>query len=73
MSKVEDIQENVFICMKFCGSCPSYPGVEGEALYCSWGESSAPRAKQGCKCVDCAVHKKYECNGSYYCIEGLCD
>lgn len=72
MPKIEDTQENVNICMKFCGSCPTYPGVEGEALFCARGKSSATKAQQGCNCSMCDVQIKYGCTGMYYCIEGPC-
>jgi hypothetical protein len=72
MPKVEDTQENVNICMKFCGSCPTYPGVKGEVLFCARGKSNIPKVKQGCNCGLCDVQNKYGCTGSYYCTEGAC-
>jgi hypothetical protein len=73
MPKVEDTQENVNICMKFCGSCPTYPGVKGEVLFCARGKSSTPKATTGCNCGLCDVQNKYGCTGSYYCTEGACE
>ena len=73
MPKVEDIPENVDICLKYCGSCPTYPGVLGESLFCARGKSSAPKQKQGCNCPQCDVQKKYGCTGMFYCIEGPCE
>jgi hypothetical protein len=73
MPKVEDNQENVNICMKFCGTCPTYPGVEGEALFCAKGKSSALKAKIGCNCGPCDVQNKYGCTSMYYCTEGICE
>jgi hypothetical protein len=73
MPKVEDNQENVTTCMKYCGPCLTYPGVEGEALFCARGKSSSPKAKNGCNCGYCEVRRKYGCTGTYYCIEGACE
>ncbi len=72
MPKAEDTQENVNICMKFCGSCPTYPGVKGEVLFCARGKNNTPKVKQGCNCSLCDVQNKYGCTGSYYCTEGAC-
>jgi hypothetical protein len=46
VSKVEDNYENETICIKFCGACPTYPGVKGELLFCARGRSVAPKKKQ---------------------------
>jgi hypothetical protein len=73
MSKVDDNQDNVNICLKYCEPCLSYPGVKGEALFCSRGKSSAPKSKNGCNCGYCEVKRKYSCSGSYFCIEGACE
>jgi hypothetical protein len=73
MSKVEDNQENVDICKKFCGSCLTYPGVEGEVLFCARGKSSVNPAKKGCNCGVCDVKRKYLCDGIYFCIKGACE
>lgn len=73
MSKVEDSQENINICLKFCGPCLSNPGIEGEALFCARGKSSAPVTKNGCNCGYCDVKKKYFCSGTYFCIHGACE
>lgn len=73
MSKVEDNQENIDICLKHCKQCLTYPGIEGEALFCARGKSSAPKKKNGCNCGYCEVKKKYSCRGAFYCIEGVCE
>lgn len=73
MSTVDNNQENAATCMKFCGPCLSYPGVEGEALFCARGKSSAPVKKNGCNCGYCDVKKKYFCSGTYFCIHGICE
>ncbi len=73
MPKVEDNQENANICMKFCGSCSTYPGVEGDVLFCAKGKNSTPKAKAGCNCGLCDVQNKHGCSGTYFCIEGACE
>ncbi|MBI5665707.1 MAG: DUF2769 domain-containing protein [Nitrospirae bacterium] len=73
MPKVDDNQDNVNVCLKFCGPCLTYPDVEGEALFCARGKSSAPKAKQGCNCGICDVKRKYLCQGAYFCINGACE
>jgi hypothetical protein len=73
MSKVEDNQENVNTCSTFCGPCLSNPGVQGEALFCARGKSSAPVTKNGCNCGRCDVKKKYFCTGTYFCMQGACE
>jgi hypothetical protein len=73
MAKVEDNQDNVNICMNNCVSCMSYSGVEGEALYCSRGKSSASITRAGCNCSFCDVQIKYGCSGTFYCAEGGCE
>ena len=73
MSKVEDNQENVNTCLKFCGPCLSNPGIDGEALFCSRGKSSTPVTKNGCNCGYCDVKRKYSCSGTYFCLEGACE
>ena len=73
MSKVEDNDENVNTCLKFCKPCLTYPGVEGEALFCARGKSAAPKTKRGCNCGMCDVKKKYLCSGAYFCISGACE
>jgi hypothetical protein len=72
MPKIEDNPENAETCLKFCKPCLSYPEVEGEALFCFRGKSSAPRKKNGCNCGICDVNKKYGCKGTYYCMNGPC-
>ncbi len=70
MPRVDDTYENEMTCTRFCGTCPSYPGVKGETLFCSRGRSRAPKQKSGCNCGLCDVWNKYELSGFYYCISG---
>ncbi len=70
MAKVEDSYENETICIKFCGRCPTYPGVKSEVLFCARGKSSSPKPKSGCNCGTCDIWDKYDLTDFYYCIEG---
>jgi len=65
--------ENLLICMKNCGTCPSYPEKGMEALFCSSGKSSSEIAEKGCNCVSCPLYDL--CIGSntaYFCKNGSC-
>ena len=73
MGKVPDNQENVEICVKYCGTCKTYPGVAGEALFCARGKSSAPREKKGCNCMGCEVQAACGLTSAYYCINGAAE
>ncbi len=70
MGKVEDSFDNEMICTKYCGLCPTYPGVKGELLFCARGKSSAPEKKAGCNCGQCDVWNKYDLTDFYYCHQG---
>ncbi len=64
---------NLLICAHNCGTCPSYPDVNGEALYCAGGKSSAQITRRGCNCVSCPLYD--QCSGSnsaYFCVNGQC-
>ncbi len=71
MTKVDDNFENESICTRFCGSCPTYPGVKGELLFCVRGKSSLPKRKSGCNCGMCDIWNRYDLSGFYYCIGGV--
>ncbi len=70
MAKVDDNFENEQICSKFCGVCPTYPGLKGELLFCARGKSVSPKRKAGCNCSLCDVWNKYELEDFYFCISG---
>ena len=64
---------NYLTCLQYCGTCPSYSGVKGEALYCATGPSVAEIDKKGCNCVMCPVFD--HCGGKgtvYFCVNGQC-
>ena len=68
MPEVEDNEENFQECLQNqCGDCPSYPEVEGEALYCARGASEADVNRIECKCPDCPIWVKYGLGRQYYC------
>jgi hypothetical protein len=68
MPEVEDTQENYEACLnEQCGKCPSYPGVEGEALYCARGRSSGEVRRVQCLCPDCPIWVKYGLGKTFYC------
>ena len=77
MSKVDDTKENVEICKKNCGTCPTHkannlsdasPGV----LFCARGKSDKEEiTDEGCNCPQCAVFKEYNLSGGWFCIYGV--
>jgi hypothetical protein len=70
MAQVADNQENFEICVKeYCGKCPSWPGVEGEGLYCARGGSAAKIDRKGCDCPDCPIWVECGLSAMYYCAK----
>jgi len=67
---VNNTDENFKICLEFCGNCPSFPKVPGEALYCARGKSKIEIDRQGCLCPGCGIYEKYDLFGTYFCAEG---
>ncbi|MBN2875491.1 MAG: DUF2769 domain-containing protein, partial [Spirochaetales bacterium] len=64
---------NLIVCSRNCGTCPSYPGVRGEALFCAGGPSSATVERNGCNCVSCPIYDLCSAyNSAYFCINGAC-
>jgi class 3 adenylate cyclase len=62
---------NLLLCS--CSSCPSFPRVYGEALYCASGISSVLITEKGCNCVTCTVYDLCSSfNVAYFCIHGHC-
>ncbi len=56
-----------------CGTCPSFPDVRGEALYCSGGKSRSVINEKGCNCVICPLYDRCSSfNTAYFCIHGQC-
>ena len=56
-----------------CRSCPSFPGMRDEALYCASGISSVPITEKGCNCVTCSLYDLCSSfNVAYFCIHGHC-
>jgi hypothetical protein len=73
LAKVDDTEENLMICVKYCGTCPSKPQVFGEALFCARGKSSKEVEMNGCKCPGCDVYAKYGLPGGYFCKNGAAE
>ena len=77
--QVEDNSENMEICKKFCGPCPTFKPnklneVEPHALFCARGASVKPAEdieNKGCNCFECGVFKKYGLKGGFFCIYGV--
>ena len=70
MGKVEDSFDNEMICTKFCGVCPTYPGIKGELLFCARGKSSSPKTEGRMQLRACDVWNKYDLVDFYYCHQG---
>ncbi|MHA1836269.1 MAG: DUF2769 domain-containing protein [Candidatus Odinarchaeia archaeon] len=76
---VEDSPENMEICKKFCGPCPTFKPnglnkLEPHALFCARGKSAKPVSEiidNGCNCFRCPVYRKYELEGGWFCIHGV--
>ena len=65
--------ENIAICRKFCGICPTHDSCEaGEFLFCASGASSKKDnvVQRGCYCPDCDVWENYSLSQMYFCIQG---
>jgi hypothetical protein len=76
--EVPDTPENMEICIKFCGACPTHKsnklgGAPPMALFCARGASSKPKDEivdNGCNCFGCEVFQVYELKGGWFCIHG---
>lgn len=56
-----------------CPSCPSFPKIRSEALYCASGRSDVPISERGCNCVICPVYDRCSSfNVAYFCVHGHC-
>lgn len=64
---------NLLICIQNCGTCPSYSGINGEALYCASGPSVVEIKQNGCNCVTCPILDQCSAYSTvYFCIKGSC-
>jgi hypothetical protein len=77
--KVEDTPENMAICKRFCGPCPTFkPNKINEvppvALFCARGQSTKPVAEiedNGCSCFGCEIFRSHELKGAWFCMHGI--
>lgn len=74
MKTVDDTIENLKICKKYCGSCPTFKGCKlsespPNALFCARGKSSIPSKVKtiSCYCPACEIFTKYELIVGYFC------
>lgn len=77
MTIVEDNAENMEICKKFCGTCPTFKENRlkespPHALFCARGESqdAAKAVDKGCNCFGCEVFTRYNLKDGYFCLHG---
>ena len=77
MAVVDDNQENLEICRRFCGTCPTFQvnnmkASPPHALFCARGKSAVAGTAEnrGCNCFRCDVFKKYNLKGGFFCLHG---
>jgi len=76
---VLDTPENMEICKKFCGPCPSFKPnklneAEPHALFCARGKTTIPMDQvkdNGCNCFKCGVFSNYDLEGGWFCFHGI--
>ena len=70
---VEDTGEHRQICMRYCGSCPSYRKnnlgqYQPDSLFCARGISNAPQKKEDrCFCMACDLFAKHHLALGHFC------
>jgi hypothetical protein len=71
---VEDTVENLQICKKYCGACPTFKGSRlsespPNTLFCARGKSSvsSPVKTINCFCPACEVFTKNKLIVGYFC------
>ncbi|MDX1569324.1 MAG: adenylate/guanylate cyclase domain-containing protein [Xanthomonadales bacterium] len=73
-SSIDMTLANLDVCSRHCGTCPSYPKVQGEALFCATGKSSVEIEARGCNCPGCPLYDRCAVgSGAYFCKHGACD
>ncbi|MFX1358651.1 MAG: DUF2769 domain-containing protein [Promethearchaeota archaeon] len=73
---VPDIEDNLKVCRKSCGLCPSFKlnklnEFEPHVLFCARGKTSIPKEQvvnKGCSCFGCELFSKYELEKGYFCM-----
>jgi len=77
MMKVPDTPENLEICKRYCGTCPTFKEnklmeAEPHALFCARGVTTTKDpVNKGCNCMDCQVTQKYHLKGGWFCFHAL--
>ncbi len=79
MKVVENSEENIAICRKFCGPCPTFKPnglntVKPNMLFCSRGQSEKPVEEiedKGCSCFGCPIFTDHELQGGWFCMHGI--
>jgi hypothetical protein len=73
---VDDTEENMEICKKYCGSCPTFKGnrlsaYPPNALFCARGKSSVSSQvkKINCYCPACEIFTKCGLTIGYFCAK----
>ena len=70
---VEDTDENRQVCMKYCGSCPTYKRnnlgqLQPDILFCSRGTSPVPSKQEvGCYCPACELFTRNSLVIGHFC------
>jgi hypothetical protein len=70
---VEDTEGNRQVCMKYCGSCPTYKRntleqLQPDILFCSRGTSPVPLKKEaGCYCPACELFTRNSLVIGHFC------
>lgn len=78
MAGVADNEENVEICNRNCGTCPTYQYNElgirhPQILFCARGKSDMPIHEikdEGCNCPACPVFIENDLSGGWFCMFG---
>jgi hypothetical protein len=76
---VPNTPENMDICKKFCGPCPTFKPnklneLEPHALFCSRGKTTKPMDQvedKGCNCFKCDLFSKFDLEGGWFCMHGI--
>ncbi len=76
---VPNTEENMNICKRFCGPCPTFKPnklneLEPHALFCARGKTTKPLDQvedKGCNCFKCDLFSKFDLEGGWFCMHGI--